>query len=104
MGCGRRISTEFRFCPNCGRPAIIPYYQYPFPVQQPVYGEDSTIVHYILFALSLLVPLLGFLLGFLLTRSDNPVEDQNAGKICIVMAFFWPSIILLFIIRLLVFA
>jgi hypothetical protein len=103
MTCGRKVSNEFRFCPNCGRPAIIPYYAYPFPVQQTEYPDDPTVVHYLLFALSLLVPLLGFLLGFLLTRSDQSPEDRHVGKICIMMAFFWPLIIFLFIVRILVF-
>jgi hypothetical protein len=102
MTCGMKVSAEFQFCPNCGRPSIIPYSPVPFPAQQPEYRDDPTGVHYILYALSLLVPLLGFLLGFSLTRSEHSEEDRHAGKVCIIMAFFWPLVITLFIIRILV--
>jgi RNA polymerase subunit RPABC4/transcription elongation factor Spt4 len=101
MTCGRKVSMDFKFCPNCGRPSIIPYNANPFPAQQPEYIEDSTAVHYILFALSFLVPLLGFILGFLLTRSHHSPEDQHAGRICMMLALFWPLIAILFIVRIL---
>lgn len=102
MTCGRKVPMEFEFCQYCGRPSIIPYYGYEFPAQQPEYREDSSIVHFILFAVSFLIPLLGFMLGFLLARPEHSPDDRRAGRICILMAFFWPLIAILFIIRILV--
>jgi 4-amino-4-deoxy-L-arabinose transferase-like glycosyltransferase len=90
---------DFHFCPHCGRPSIIPFYSYPFPAPQPEYRDDPTLVHFILFAISFIVPLLGFLLGFLLTRTEHSPEDRHAGRICILLAFVWPLIIILFLIR-----
>jgi hypothetical protein len=102
MTCGRKVSTEFGFCPSCGRPSIIPYYAYSGPPPQPEYRESNELLHFILYAISFMVPLLGFILGFLLTRPDHSPEDRHAGRICILMALIWPLIIILFIIRIMV--
>ena len=102
MTCGRKVPLEFGFCPNCGRPSIIPYNAFSNPSPQTEYRENNPLIHFILYAISFMVPLLGFLLGFLLTRPEHTPDDRRAGRICILMAFFWPLIAILFIIRILV--
>jgi predicted amidophosphoribosyltransferase len=96
MTCGQKVPMEFGFCSNCGRPSIIPYGSYYYPSQPTAYPENSALIHFILYAFSFLVPLLGFVLGFLLTRSENSPDDRRAGRICIMLALFWPLITILF--------
>ncbi len=99
MTCGRQVPTDFSFCPHCGRPAIIPYHQYMVQAPQPEYPDDPTLVHFILFSISFLVPLIGFVLGYVLTRPDHSSDERHAGRICFLLAFIWPFLALLFLVR-----
>jgi hypothetical protein len=104
LTCGRKVPMNHPFCHYCGRPSVIPYNTYPLPFPQPEYHEDSTLVHFILYAISFMVPLLGFVLGFLLTRPDHSPDDRHAGRICILLAFIWPLLAILLLIRILTLA
>lgn len=77
---GNRAPVDYRFCPECGRASFIPYYASPLPVPEPNYHENSSLVHLVLFGVSFLIPLLGFLLGFPLTdRTSHLTIATQAG-------------------------
>jgi hypothetical protein len=101
MTCGREVPENFSFCPQCGRPSIIPFYPYPNPAPQPEYHEDPALLHFILFSIALVMPLVGFVLGYLMTRPDHSPDDRHVGRICILLALVWPILAFLVLIRIL---
>ena len=79
VSCGRAIQFDANVCPYCGhdyRIAVVP------AQQQPIVSGGMRILFYIL---SLIIPLVGFIIGAIYYTRPDP-ESKHIGKICIILA------------------
>lgn len=79
MSCGRAIQFDANVCPYCGhdyRIAMVP------AQQRPIVSGGMRILFYIL---SLIIPLVGFIIGAIYYMRPDP-ESKHIGRICIILA------------------
>lgn len=85
-GCGRQIPVEYNVCPHCGRPQNQPAYNQPAPPYgQPQQYEPVGGLKYVLYILSFLSLLIGFII-FLIWMNDPNPEKRHIGKNCLLIS------------------
>jgi len=79
VSCGRSIQSDANVCPYCG-------HDYRTQWMRPQVVEPiSTGMKILFYILSLIVPLVGFIIGIIYYSKQDP-ESRHVGKICIVLA------------------
>ena len=103
--CGRAIAWDVNVCPYCGhdfrpqmagQPQQQPMYGQPQPMygqpQQPMYGQPmygppqaamSGGMKILLYLLSFIIPIIGFIIGFIYYGKP---ETKEVGKMCVILA------------------
>jgi hypothetical protein len=87
-GCGRQIPVEYNVCPHCGRPQNQQQPYAPPPAQpygQPQQFEPVGGLKYVLYILSFLSLLIGFII-FLVWMNDPNPEKRHIGKNCLLIS------------------
>lgn len=78
VSCGRSIGFDINVCPYCG-------HDYRMPIAQPVAREEiSTGMRILLYVVSFLIPIAGFIIGIVFYTRPDP-QSKHVGKICIII-------------------
>jgi len=81
VSCGRPISWDVNVCPYCGKDYRVQ------PMAQQEQPQVSSGMKILLYIVSLLVPLVGFIIGAIYYSKGNK-EYKDMGAICIVLGVF----------------
>jgi hypothetical protein len=87
-GCGRQIPAEYNVCPHCGRPQNQSYGTTPSPqpyAQPQQQYEPLGALKYVLYILSFLSLIIGFVI-FLIWMNDPNPEKKHVGKNCLFIS------------------
>lgn len=84
--CGEKLIDDAKFCKSCGASlnSSAPRATVPEP---PAYERSYTVHIIVAYALALLIPLLGIVMGvYLMTRKDSE-QARKHGKYALIVAF-----------------